>query len=166
MEVINKDWLLLDTCSTVSVSCNPRMISNVKPCGPGKGVTVITNGGAQTFEEEGILNFLPLKVHFNENSVANILSLSDVANLPGATLKMDTSVARAINLSYNNVVYRFNECADGLYYHNPFDTNDNKKIILLLPTTLPSLYLLLHKLWSTIKVSTQSAISKERILLG
>ena len=39
---------------------------------------------------------------------------------------MDTLVDWAINLYYNDVVYRFAECADGLYFHNPFDSTDNK----------------------------------------
>ena len=29
---INPNWLLLDTCSTVSVVCNPAVITNIRPC--------------------------------------------------------------------------------------------------------------------------------------
>ena len=116
----------MDTCSTVSVICNPNLVSNIHACSPGQGITVITNGGAQSFNEEATLNLLPVRVHYNSESIANILSLSDIPNLPGATLKMDTLVDRAINLYYNDVVYRFAKFVDGLYFHNPFGSTDNK----------------------------------------
>ena len=69
-----------------------------------------------------------MKVHFNANSIANIVSLSDIANLDGAKLTMDTSVERAINLHVNNMTIQFKECADGLYYYDtnaPINTNSN-----------------------------------------
>ena len=133
LEVSNREWILLNTCSTVSVICNPDLVSNIKPCKQGDGITVITNGGVQSFDEEATLNLLPLQVHFNEDSIENILSLSDIANLPGATLIMDTPVDKAINLYYNDVVYRFSECKDGLYYCNPFHIDDNKNNNSIIP---------------------------------
>ena len=50
--------------------------------------------------------------------MANILSLSDIANLEGARLTMDTEIERAIKLHLNSQVFTFHECADGLYYWN------------------------------------------------
>ena len=123
MELINKNWLLLDTCSTISVCCNPNLVNNIKPCPPGHEVTVVTNGGAQSFEKEATLNILPIRVHFNHDSLANILSLSDVANLPGARLTMDSQVERAIILHLNQEEIKFLECSDGLYY---WDSSSNK----------------------------------------
>ena len=127
LEIIDKSWVLLDTGLTVSVFCNRDLVSNVNLCEPGQGITVITNGGLQSFEEEADANLLPIKVHFNPDLLANILSMSDVANLPGACVTMDSSMERAILLHYNGEVIRFNECADGLYawipevnsVHNP-----------------------------------------------
>ena len=123
MELINKNWLLLDTCSTISVCCNPNLVNNIKPCPPGHEVTVVTNGGAQSFEKEATLNILSIRVHFNHDSLANILSLSDVANLPGARLTMDSQVERAIILHLNQEEIKFLECSDGLYY---WDSSSNK----------------------------------------
>ena len=118
LEIINKNWLLLDSCSTISVICNPALVHSIVPCEPGNSVTVITNGGAQTFEKTATLRTLPLKVHFNLYSLANILSLSDVANLPGARITMDSTIDRAIILHYNGQTIQFWECADGLYYYD------------------------------------------------
>ena len=101
LEIINKNWLLLDSCSMVSVVCNPALVHGIKTCAPGQSVTVITNGGAQTFEKTATLNALPLSVFFNPYSLANILSVSDIANLPGAKIMMDSSIEKAIILHYN-----------------------------------------------------------------
>ena len=123
-ELINKSWILLDTCSTVSVCCNKSLVSNIKPCPKNDELTIVTNGGTQVFDNTADLNLLPLKVHFNEHSLANILSLSDVANLPGARVTMDTDLDRAIILHYNGQTLRFRECTDGLYF---FDTDTLNK---------------------------------------
>ena len=120
LELINKKWILLDSCSTVSVCCNPDLVSDVLPCKRGGAITVVTNGGVQDFNEEATLKLLPLKVHFNEQSLANIVALSDVANMPGARVTMDTDKERAILLHFEDKVIRFEECGDGLYF---FDTS-------------------------------------------
>ena len=83
MNLINPDWLLLDSCSTVSVCCNPKLVQHIRACAPGDGIPVMTNGGSQTFNKVADLNILPVEVHFNRDFLANILALSDVANLPG-----------------------------------------------------------------------------------
>ena len=116
LELINRDWLLLDTGSTISVCCNEALVENVKKCTPGSGVTVVTNGGSQTFEQVADLKLLPIQVHFNPESIANILSLTDIANLPGAKVTMDTSQERAIILHYDGKKFKFQECHDGLFF--------------------------------------------------
>ena len=124
LEVIDKNWLLLDTCSTVSVCCNSTLVSDIQNSAPGQGITVITNGGAQSFNQHANLKVLPLKVHYNSDSLANILSLSDVANLPGARLTMDTEIEKAIVLHFNGQQLKFQECSDGIYY---WDTQSKSK---------------------------------------
>ena len=49
-----------------------------------------TNGGAQRYDNIANLKLLPLKVYSKQNSMANILSLKLVADIPGAGLVMDT----------------------------------------------------------------------------
>ena len=122
LSTIDPTWILLDTCSTVSVFCNKELVTNITPCAEGDELHIITNGGSEIFKNTASLNLLPLQVHFNPASLANILSLSDVANLSGARVTMDTSQARAITLHYNNKKFLFQECQDGLYY---YDTNHN-----------------------------------------
>ena len=116
MEVVNKHWLLLDTCSTVSVCCNSSLITNIQQCASGDEMTIITNGGKQHYNSTAELKILTMQVHYNSTSLANILSLSDVANLEGARITMDTELEQAINLHYRGKIMKFEECADGLYY--------------------------------------------------
>ena len=123
MNLINPDCLLLDSCSTISVCCNPKLVQHIRACAPGDGITVMTNGGSQTFNKVADLNILPVEVHFNQDSLANILALSDVANLPGARITMDTLEERVILLHYNDQIFKFKECVDGLYY---YDTSKTK----------------------------------------
>ena len=96
-------------------------------------MTIVTNGGSQFFNETADLKLLLMKVHFKKDSLANILLLSDVVNLPGARVTMDSEVKHAILLYHNNKVLMFRECRDGLYY---FDTSIEKVIILNPPLLL------------------------------
>ena len=117
---ICSSWVLLDTCSTVSVFCSKDLVTDIQACTQDNALTVISNGGTEYFDKTATAKILPINVHFNSESLANILSLSDVANLPGARLTMDTNIDRAILLHYNGDTIQFKECRNGLYY---YDTN-------------------------------------------
>ena len=118
LATINPNWILLDTCSTVSVFCNRKLIHDIQPCEPNQELHIITNGGSETFPYTATSNLLPIPVHFNPHSLANILSLSSVANIPGARITMDTHVEKAILLHVNGQTYKFLECQDGLYFYD------------------------------------------------
>ena len=123
---IPSTWILLDTCSTASVARTRSLVMNIKACSSDDVLTVHTNGGPKSFLETAELKLLPIRVHFNEESMANILSLKDVASLPGVRIRMDTIQERAIFVELGDEVWKFAECRDGLYY---FDTapNNTKK---------------------------------------
>ena len=55
-----------------------------------------STGGTTYFEKQGTCNILPIKVWFNDNSLANILSMNEVANIDGVSITMDTSIDNAI----------------------------------------------------------------------
>ena len=120
--VINTNWILLDTCSTASVCCNEELVRDIRKCETGEELTVITNGGKQTYKHMAILKDLPLQVYFKRDSLANIISLSDVANIPGVGITMDTRKERAIVVKMSaEKTFKFLECPDGLYH---YDTSD------------------------------------------
>jgi hypothetical protein len=121
---IPSSWILLDTCSTASVACNGDLLSDIQPCSPDDSLTIYTNGGSQHFDSKGKLNMLPVDVHFNGGSMANILSMKDVVSLPSVKVTMDSMKERALLVEFQERVYKFQECANGLYY---YDTNNSDK---------------------------------------
>ena len=132
MEDINSNWILLDSCSTVSVYKNKNLVNNIKACGKNEELHIITNGGSQTFPYTATDKLLNIPVHYEPNSLANILALSDVADIPGARITMDTNLDRAILLHVHDKTIRFQECQDGLYYYDPVANHkhSNKQLTL------------------------------------
>ena len=118
--IIDPNWILLDTCSTVSVCCNDSLIRDIRDCEEDEHLTIVTNGGKQVYKQMGVMKSLPIQVFYKKESLANIISLRDIANIPGVKITMDTTKERAITVTMKNgFEYKFNECPDGLYY---FDT--------------------------------------------
>ena len=112
---INKAWILLDSCSTLSCVCNPSLITDVRPCDESELMTVFTNGGQVEYDKVGIFSLLPFQVYFDERSMANILSLKDVASRFRVT--MDTTVEHSMNVHVSDhQVLKFKQCGDGLHF--------------------------------------------------
>ena len=97
-DVINKWLILLDTCLTASVIYNMSLVSNISHCNANETLEILKNGGSQNFKNKGIFNLFNMKIHINEHSMVNTLSLKDVASIPGARLTMDTFKERAIKV--------------------------------------------------------------------
>ena len=72
--IIPKSWLLLDMCSTVSVYTNEDIVIDIRDISSNEYVTAVTNGGSQVYKKIVHLIILPIKVHFNQDSMGNILS--------------------------------------------------------------------------------------------
>lgn len=116
--LIPLSWVLLDTCSTSSVSNNTDNVSSIRDCSPNDCLKMFTNGSTTYYDQIATLKLLPLDVHFNEDSMATILSVKDVANLENVHITMDTRKERAIFVHHDDEVLKFEECADGLYYYD------------------------------------------------
>jgi hypothetical protein len=116
-DIIDRYWAILDTCSGASVFRNRSLVKDVKACAPSEVLTVLTNGGSKTFTKKGTCVFLPVTVHLNESSMANILAFRDIVNIPGARVTLDTDVDRTIKVKVPNFeTMIFKECAEGIYY--------------------------------------------------
>ena len=55
-------------------------------------LTVSTNKGHMTFDKKAKLKLFHLNVFFNEKSMATILFLKDIANIPRYRITMDTEI--------------------------------------------------------------------------
>jgi len=63
---ILKTWILLDSCSTVSIARNSDMVVNIRKCAPDERLAVFTNGSAQTYNKMAEIFMFPITVHFKE----------------------------------------------------------------------------------------------------
>ena len=125
--IIPDTWIFLDTCSTCDVIKNHNLVTNIRECSQAEKLTAYTNGGAQHYVKVADLIVFPIRVHFNENSMANILSFKTVANMEGTRITMDTRSGNSIHVFLSDgTKYEFKQYKNGLYY---FDTNDKIKSI-------------------------------------
>ena len=67
-----------------------------RKCGDDDDLKIVTNGGSVDYKEVSDLKVVPLTVHFNKNSLANILSFKHVESIPGVYITIDKAVEKII----------------------------------------------------------------------
>lgn len=95
------------------------------------------------YKEVGTFIHLPLKVHFNKSSIANILSRTHVMNILGAEVSIDNQATPGLILTYKNKSIKFTNDGGGLFHCDVKDF------------TLP-----IHTNVSTTKDSSQEAMTQ------
>ena len=129
MSIINKWWILLDTCSTYCVTNNKDLLSNLTDCQPHETLQVVTNGGGMKFEKQGRLKILPLDLHYNPKSLATILSFKRISSMKGVHVQYDNFVADRFHITLpNKFVLSFSPCENGLYYLDSINLNISQVI--------------------------------------
>jgi len=110
---IDPNWLLLDSESNVNLFCNPDLVNNISKVTNGESLVLSSNGGTQDSDKQA--KFGDLTVWFNANSLANILSLSLVAEHFRVT--MDTFVDNSFLVHLTgNIKLKFSCHENVLYY--------------------------------------------------
>ena len=126
--VINLNWILLDTCSTDSVFNNNAFLTDITKCEDSDILHIVSNGGgAVTYDTTGFFELLGMQIHYNKNSLANVLSFKQVAALDGVKITLDTSVEKAITVHINGDALKFKECQDGLYFLDMVNLKNKNK---------------------------------------
>ena len=117
--IVPADVIILDSGSTNSCFRNKAYVKEIHQVADSEKLKLFSTGGTTYFEKQGTCNILPIKVWFNDKSLANILSMNEVANIDGVSITMDTSIDNAIivNLPDGNSL-RFEQINDGLYAYN------------------------------------------------
>ena len=62
-DLINENWILLDTCSTVNVCKNVSIVTGARKCREGEELTIVTNGGSQKYDQIGFFKYLSLPIY-------------------------------------------------------------------------------------------------------
>jgi hypothetical protein len=129
---IDPNWILLDSQSTISVFRNKNMLQNIRSSP--HVLRAITNGGHQDSDMIGDFpNLGP--VWYNDRSIANILSLSEVRKV--CTVTMDTSKEPAINVHRKDgSIMSFVEHPSGLYVYQDNNHSDNNVTAYTLLSTV------------------------------
>ena len=120
--MISKTWTLLDSCSTDTAFKNPAFVANIRTGSADEELRMLTNGGSITYKEVAEYKLLPLKVHFNKDFLANVLSFKQVSEIPGVKITTDTSKEDAFTDHLKDGKEMKFKCNEGLYY---YDTNSN-----------------------------------------
>ena len=72
--MINKTLILLDSCSTDTVFKYHDFVANIRTGSADEELRILPNGGYVTYKEVAVYKLLPLKVNFNKDSLASVLS--------------------------------------------------------------------------------------------
>ena len=119
-DIVPSHWILFDSGSTVSFICNPSLVQDLVDVD--EPVRGFSNGGSQDYIQRGKLKLFDFPMHFNDASMANILSLSEVANTYRTTMDTNFSPSIIVHLPKDQQLV-FTQCGSGLYY---FDTTEAK----------------------------------------
>jgi hypothetical protein len=123
-ELIPSTFIIIDSASTNSCFMNQALVENVMDVPFEEHLKLVSTGGTTIFRQKGTCKAIPIKVWFKASSLANILSLKEVAALPGVNVTMDTNQSKSINVHLqDSSVIMFKQYRDGLY---AFDTAQDK----------------------------------------
>ena len=82
---VPESWILLDSQSSHNIFRSAHLLTNIRHCG-NYGLTTYSNGGSQHTVMMGTYTPLNLEVWYNPESIANILSLSEVEDVVRVSL--------------------------------------------------------------------------------
>ena len=93
-KIINPNYILLDTCSTISFTRNNNHVQNIQPFYSGEELRSYTNGGNQDYVHTAALKCHPLNF-LNKQSLVRMLSFVTVVSKFRVTI--DTEMYPTIN---------------------------------------------------------------------
>ena len=70
--IMNSNWILLETCSTISYIRNKNLVQNIQTCDAGEEIRTYKNGENQDHDHIATFKILPFEVLFNKKSLASI----------------------------------------------------------------------------------------------
>ena len=122
---VKATWILLDTQSNCDIFRNPEYLTNIKKHDK-KELTILSNGGSMTVNKTGYLRNYG-EVWFERNSMANILSMSNVRKKFRVTMDIGPSTITPtiwVHIDENTKI-DFTEHDMGLFVHDMTKPNKN-----------------------------------------
>jgi len=120
--IIPDTWIIVDSGSTISSICNPKLLHDVTTLDDPLKVYA-NDGNHQVYSQTGTLNILPFKVYHSTNSIANILSLADLCDHFRVILDSGHDECIRVHVSEHETL-QFNRCDSGLYYIDLKDSSN------------------------------------------
>jgi hypothetical protein len=124
--VINKNWVLLNSQSTVNQISNPALLSNIRRA---KNPSIIyCNAGSTSSILEG--EFGSVMVNHSPHGIANVLLLNEVKQRHRVTYNSHNQ-GGVFQVHTKEGIVEFKASNQGLHYHDVSDKNSNIEIMLV-----------------------------------
>jgi hypothetical protein len=124
--VVNENWVLLDSQSTVDQIANPAFLSNIRKAK--KPATVHCNAGSTYSSLKG--EFGTLTVKHNPRSIANVLSLHQAKDRHRVTYH-SWDCGGVFQVHTQDGIVEFKPCERGLHYLDVSDDESNIGLMLV-----------------------------------
>ena len=105
-----RNWLLLDSCSSVNLCCNKDILHSVKR--DGETLELQTNGGTCSTDQKATLPGFG-EVWYDPNSMTNVLSLGLVSKMYRVTMDSNKDNAMIVHCPWGKI--RFTCCGPNIY---------------------------------------------------
>jgi hypothetical protein len=124
--VINKNWLLLDSQSTVDQVAYPALLKNIRKAA--SIVTVHCNAGSTSTNFEGDLGNVTVK--HNPHSIASVVLLHETKQRHRVTYN-SWDQGRVFQAHNNSRIVEFKPNSRRLHYHDVSDPSSNVELMLV-----------------------------------
>ena len=125
--IIDPNWIILDSASTVHMIREKIFLKNIRPAKDPNGCTVHSNGGITVTHQEGDFPGIGT-VWYDPTSIANVLSLAKVVQRYRVT--QDSSKYAGIRVYLDDgSILPFTKSKGGLYYYDATPPTKTKKTV-------------------------------------
>jgi len=125
--VVLPDVIILDSASTNTCFKNKAFVNEIHQVADSEKLKLFSTGGTTYSKQQGKISILLMKVWFNDQSLANILSMNEVANIDGISTYRSLWTHRLTTQSSLTRIERVN---DGLYAYNPVSVIKSNNAII------------------------------------